>query len=96
MHNLENKSKFIVVINGYFTRDGQVFCPEDLEIPHNEEDYSEEFYNRYEQDDDWCDICHKDIYLGMYEWLSDDIAGLLTYVSKKHGYPEGILQAYVI
>ena len=90
------KSKYIVVINGYFTRDGQVFCPEDLEIPRDEENYSDELYDRYEQDDDWHDICHKDIYLGVYDWADDDVAGLLAYVGKKHGYPESILQAYKV
>lgn len=88
-------SEFIVVIEGYFIRDAQVFCPKDLEIPRNEE-YSDEICDRYEKDNDWADLSHPDVYLGVYTWDSSDVTGLLEYIGNKHGYPAGIIRAYKI
>lgn len=94
--NAPIKNKYVVVIDGYFTRDGQVLIPKQADMSHNELMDSESMCDDYEMDENWKDICHKDIFLGIYDWPEGNEDGLMSYIGKKHGYPKGILQAYKV
>lgn len=87
----KEKELFGVVIDMYYLRDAQVFCP-DAEIPDPE---SCEACNMYMDDGNWKDI-RKDQWLGYYEWISDDQDNLKKYVAKKHGLKSETLSVFEI
>lgn len=90
---------YVVVIDGYFTRDGQVYVSDErceYTQTQDREAMVEDYCDNAEINQFYKDIHGRDIYLGIYHWNSGDVPGLITYVAKKHGFPVGILQAYEV
>lgn len=87
---MENK-KYIVVIDGYYVRDAQVLST--TEKANGTRHTEDELCDLYEQDSNWRDISHKDIYLGVYDWTGNK-EELIQYVAKKQGYMPETLSAY--